>query len=617
MANPMVKFRFGEYAGFKALTSWESGALYVTTDEQGIYFSKDGNAPVKLGNIITYDNLKGFTDATKPPYNADVFYYITDDNALLKYNGTKFVQLNKDYGDDVAGLLAAVGSKEDTVATKETLWAYINKAQSTADSANTLASTANTAAGNAQTTANNALAKANANAGNITTINSNIGTINGEIDDLQAIVVSGANSNAKLREAIEANATAASNAQTKANQAYTLAEQADGKADTNAGEISTIKGNITTINNNIDEVEGDISDINTAIGSDSESGTIKGRIKANEEAIAANGSAISTIQSTYATKTYADQKASAAESAAKSHAESQVAAAKTELIGTEVTGNTSTIKGVKKYTDEQISAVNTTINTLKNDIGNLSNIMNFRGTFTSTDAVSNPVHGDVIIVNGVEYVYVKADASATGVWEEFGAATANEARFVAIEEAAEALEARVTALDKTDGRVAVLENGLSSANDSIAANTSAINTEKGRVDILVNTTIPGINDAIDDVEQTIADEESRAKGVESGLRTDVDTIKNTTIPGMQTAHNTLAGRVTAAEGEIDTLQSDVSTLKTKTGIANLTGSDTLYSLITAETSRATAEEADIRTDFATADAALQTEFNAALTWGTF
>ena len=78
--NPMVQFKFGEYSGFKGLTSWDAGTLYVTTDEQGMYFSKDGSKPIKLGNIITFATLSDWKNAVTPPYSADVFYYIANDN---------------------------------------------------------------------------------------------------------------------------------------------------------------------------------------------------------------------------------------------------------------------------------------------------------------------------------------------------------------------------------------------------------------------------------------------------------------------------------------------------------------------------------------------------------
>lgn len=629
--NPMVKFKFGEYSGFSALTSYEAGTLYVTTDEQGMYFAKDASTAIKLGNIITYNSLKDWNDNTKPPYNADVFYYITDNNALLKYNGTKFVQLNKDYGSDVSDILAAIGATTDTVAAgKTSLWAKINEAKATADAAATAASTADVKAVAAQGTADSALAQANTNKGDISTIKGNISSINGEITGIKAIVETGDDSNAKLRAAITANETATSTAQTKANNAYTLAETADGKADTNAGNITNINTAIGTddtagsIKGRIKANETAISDINTAIGSDTTANSIKGRIKANETAISEQGTAITNIQTNYATKAYAESEADAAESAAKAYADTEIGKAKTDLIGTEVTGNTSTIKGVKKYTDEQISVVTTSITTLSTQIGNLSNIMNFRGTFESIEDVTDPVNGDVIIVEGVEHVYVKESEEATGRWEEFGAASANAARFEAIEE-------RVTALDKAEtGKIALIEGRLDSAESRLTdtegvANGAAtgVNTLNGKVNTLENTTIPGIEAKIGTVAEgknladLIAAEESRAKGIEGGLQSAIDAINNTTIPGINTAHNTLAGRVSTAEGKITTAEGKITTLETKTGIANLTGTDTLYSLITAEKARAEGEEADIRADFAAEDIAIRSEMNALLTWGTF
>lgn len=635
--NPMVQFKFGEYSGFKGLTQYDAGTLYVTTDEQGIYFAKDKNTAIKLGNIITYNSLKDWNENTKPPYSADVFYYITDTNALIKYDTAKekFIQLNKDYGSDVSSILTAIGAVTDTVAAgKTSLWAKINEAKATADAASTAASAADSKAQEARNVADSALQKANTNGNSISTINGQINTINSDIETLQGIVVTGNNSNDKLRAAITENGTAITTAQTRADNAYTLAETADGKADDNADAISDINDAIGTddttgtLKGRIKANETAISNINTAIGSDTTPNSIKGRIKANEGAIAEHSTAISNIQSTYATKTYAESEADAAETAAKGYADQEIAAAKTALIGTEVTGNTSTIKGVKKYTDEQIGIVATSVTTLSNQIGNLSNIMNFRGTYATLDAASadSPVHGDVIIVGGVEYVYVKPGTDA-GKWEEFGAASANEARFQAIEE-------RVTALDQAGtGKIALIEGRLDSAEDRLTdtegvANGAAtgVNALNDKVDTLEKTTIPAIEAKIGTVAEgqnlasLIAAEESRAKGIEGGLQSAINTINNTTVPAINTAHNNLAARVTAldkADGRVAAVEADVSTLKTKTGIANLTGNDTLYSLITAEKARAEAEEADIRADFAAEDVLIRTEINAMLTWGSF
>ena len=628
--NPMVQFKFGEYSGFNGLTSWEAGTLYVTTDEQGMYFSKDGSKPIKLGNIITFATLSDWKNAVTPPYSADVFYYIANDNALIKHNGTKFVQLNKDYGGDISALIEAIGVQSDKVDEKKTsLWAYINKAQAAAESAMAVAGEAKTAAGTAQNVANaaqgtadGAAAKAAANEGRINTINGQISTINGSISDLKAIVETGDNSNAKLREDLAGVSTVANTANGTANDNAAAIIRIDGEIDGIDGKLVTINEAIERIDGEIDGIDGQLVTINEAIE------RIDGEIDGIDGTLAEHGTAITNIQNNYALKTQVASDIAAAKTEVNGYTDGAISEAKTELIGTEVTGVTNTIKGVKKYTDEQIAGVNSSITTLRSEIGNIANIMNFRGTFEALTNVDDPINGDVVIVNGAEYVYVKPNDDSEGKWEEFGAATANEARFDAIEQAASALETRVTALDKaTDGRVALVENRVTAVEAVAGQNTTAINTEKGRVDTLVNTTIPAINAKIGTVAegtnlaQLIADEASRASGVENGLKGRLDTLETTTIPGINTAHNTLAERVTALDqagtGRVAVAENDINTLKTKTGIANLTGSDTLHSLITAEASRAAGQEAAIRGEFANADAALRSEFNAKLTWGTF
>lgn len=76
----------------------------------------------------------------------------------------------------------------------------------------------------------------------------------------------------------------------------------------------------------------------------------------------------------------------------------------------------------KKYVDDQVAELSATI-------GNLSNIMNFRGVFATTSACTDPKPGDVIVAQdtGYEYVYVNNS------WAEIGDSSANLARITAIE----------------------------------------------------------------------------------------------------------------------------------------------------------------------------------------
>ena len=177
----------------------------------------------------------------------------------------------------------------------------------------------------------------------------------------------------------------------------------------------------------------------------------------------------------------------------------------------------------KSYTDTQIGTVNSTINTLKSDIGNLSNIMNFLGT-TSTEiadgttttiakpsAVTESTYtaktGDVVVDSkGKECVYdgakwrVIGDTSANST-----AITALQGRMTTAEGEIDALQAdvgtdddkgalfgRVAALETWKGthateyslldvRVGTLEGNLGTAGDNASTNASTTGTAFARI----------------------------------------------------------------------------------------------------------------------------------------
>lgn len=102
------------------------------------------------------------------------------------------------------------------------------------------------------------------------------------------------------------------------------------------------------------------------------------------------------------------------------------------------------LASAKSYTDGKISTVNTTINTLKSDIGNLSNIMNFLGTTTTeiadgttatiakpsavTESTYTAKTGDVVVDSkGKECVYDGAK------WRVIGDTSANSTAITALQ----------------------------------------------------------------------------------------------------------------------------------------------------------------------------------------
>ena len=127
-------------------------------------------------------------------------------------------------------------------------------------------------------------------------------------------------------------------------------------------------------------------------------------------------------------------------------------------------------------------AINDAISELRTAIGNMSNIMNFRGAVASKDAITDAVEGDVIAVTagadaGKEFVY------SNGKWEEFGSVTAQDAAIKALQDRAATLETKMTAAEgKLNTIQGAGEGSISkAADDALASAKSYADTKKTEV----------------------------------------------------------------------------------------------------------------------------------------
>lgn len=600
----MVKFKYGSYEGFKGLTSYEAGTIYVTTDEQGLYFAKDNvNAPIKLGNIITYDSLSDFNENTQPPYSADVFYYITNGNMLFKYNAStgKFVQLNKDYGEDVADIKEVIGADTDET-TADTLWGQIKKAQG--------------AAADAQSKADEGFNKATANAGEITTIKGNITTIGGQITGLdnrltpvETAITTGENNLGALRQAINDNATNIGTNATAISELTTELASVKTTAEQGVTDAATAKGVADAAKTLAEENK-------AAITGDNGLNALKGRIDGLDTDVASLGTEDARLAEAIA-DVEGKVNANTAEFA-KYYTAEEIDEIIDSLTGTGEDGDVTSIAGLKIYVDEEvervegvIAGVDSKVDNLATQIDNVANIMNFRGVVDSFEKVTDPKAGDVVIKDSVEYVYVETvtEDGVSGAWEAFGAATATETRFQGIETRLDTAEGKITT---AEGEIDTLQTDVSDLKTTVNSHTTKIATIESNI-----TTLDG---KIDGVADDLATEAERADAAEKALDkkiTDLDTAYKakdgelaSSIAGVRTDFE--AADVTI-NGKIDGLTTRLNALDTaETGKVPV-----LEAGLAAEIERAKKAEGDLDTAYKAADAETKSYIDNALAWGTF
>ena len=121
MANTYVSFKKGLLANLP--TTYSAGTFYVTTDERAIYLDVDGTTRVRLGDFQEFATLAALEANANPSTTA--LYYVDEINCLAKWDGSKYIQINRDTGAtaiEVVGAGNAVtGASYDASARKITL----------------------------------------------------------------------------------------------------------------------------------------------------------------------------------------------------------------------------------------------------------------------------------------------------------------------------------------------------------------------------------------------------------------------------------------------------------------------------------------------------------------
>lgn len=285
---------------------------------------------------------------------------------------------------------------------------------------------------------------------------------------------------------IETVTTAASNASTAVTAEAQAREAADAQIRTDfaAADTTTLNSAKSYADTKKTEVIGTSSNASTA-------DTIYGAKKhAEEKASAAQSAAISAAATDATTKantaesnakSYAETKATAAETAAKNYADSQDTALETSLIGGDTDATyAKTIKGAKDFATAKATAAQTAaesyadgivatektsrenadtalgnrITTVENKLANVSNVMDFVGAKTTLPAEGSNQSGDVIVITEGD------DAGKEFVYDNSRPTGQKWVEF--------------GSTSATDSAVAALKSRMDAAEEDIGDNASAI-----------------------------------------------------------------------------------------------------------------------------------------------
>ena len=89
-----VNFKKGLRANLP--TTYTPGTFMVTTDECGLYLDIDDKTRIRIGDFQEFASLAALQANTNPSTTA--LYYVADINCLAKWNGTEYIQINRDTG---------------------------------------------------------------------------------------------------------------------------------------------------------------------------------------------------------------------------------------------------------------------------------------------------------------------------------------------------------------------------------------------------------------------------------------------------------------------------------------------------------------------------------------
>ena len=222
-----ILFKKGTWANLQANVIKDNkavdGALYLTEDEGGLYLGKSNGTVKRIsGSVLYFASMTEFQQGVQPPYSTDVIYFLASENALVRWDGEKWVVLNQ----TAESVTSALANLQDQI---DTMKGDINTVTATANGA--LQKTGGTMSGSinmgGSSVTNLAAPSANTDAATKQYVDNKASTLLGTTSDTSAHeTIRGAQVGVEeAKAAAQAAKDAADAADTKAGNAATRAEQ--------------------------------------------------------------------------------------------------------------------------------------------------------------------------------------------------------------------------------------------------------------------------------------------------------------------------------------------------------------------------------------------------------
>lgn len=483
MAENMIKFLRGNVASLPQTAT--AGAVYFTKDE-GLYLGLEDGSYHRYGDFITVANVEALPETGA---HESCMYYCVAENILAKWDGSAWVQINKQK------TLAELGGVAKSV--YEAKMTALEKA----DSDNSAA----IGAVDTRLQAAEEKLKSVATTEGLGELTDRVTTAEGDIDKLEAAIGEGGSVTLAIADAKKAGTDAAGAAAT----AQAAADKAQGDVDALSAKVGTVEDGETVVGMITAADEKAAQGVADAATAQAAAEVAQGDVDALEEAFEAyktsNNTAVGNAQSkadqayelagTKATMDQVNAAIAGAGHAVKNDVDKAIsdmdaaykqadADLKTELQGkidekvaqsaydakvAELAGADTTLQAnIDAEAEARVAADNAQvarIATLEGQITGLSGAMHFKGVETAMpEDVSGYVDGDVIIVGEKEYVF------NGGKFVELGDVSAEGDRISALEMIINGKEA--------DGENAAVPGLVK----KVADNADAISTEKTRAE---------------------------------------------------------------------------------------------------------------------------------------